>query len=115
MVHFSFGLELSRYDECTAAQGINFEKELRGANGKEDTKKVCRARLAVPLLNNTKTKRRRERRLVDLKAPLQIQGQRQKSVEVERSAKDADGEVGQEWGVVIELNPADDAVVLHVL
>lgn len=42
-------------------------------------------------------------------------GQFRWSVEVERGAEDADGEVGQVGGVFIKLNPSNDAVIFHVL
>ena len=37
------------------------------------------------------------------------------SLEVEGGTQDADGEVGEVGSFFVELNPADDAVVLHVL
>jgi len=36
-------------------------------------------------------------------------------LEIQRRAEDADGEVGEVGSFFVELNPADDAVVLHVL
>ena len=38
-----------------------------------------------------------------------------KLIEIERRAENADGEVGEQRSVVIKLNPANDAVVLHIL
>ena len=39
----------------------------------------------------------------------------QTSIQVERRAQNADGEVSQMRSIIIELNPADHAMVFHIL